>query len=418
MLKKRELIYLFVLSCALLSFCFSFAINSIVTFLFLPFFFLDSKESLKRKFYVIRKSKLALLFGLFFLSQIVGLIHTENISFGIKKTILLLPCVFLPAIIVAEKLSTNYYNLFLKTIKLGTITIFLFFFFLHIIIDERSISTFVYFTIQEKIGVSQFYLSFVFLVSIYECIRQIFVKRKQIIFNSIFLCFFMLLLTLLGSRTILVLTFISFVFYFLYKYRTKSIFFRTSILLFLFISIGTITQSDIINRKVNVFIKTTDLDLDIIKTKNSFTITKNTFEHRILINYLSLKEILKSLPFGIGTGDYKDLMAQKYEEINFKAGITNQYNLHNQYFTEFLKTGLIGGIVFLSLILYLLANLRLNQDFYIYLIFTFSVACLFESYLDRQHGVFIFSFLLPFFLNYENNLIKKDILEEDKIEVN
>ena len=61
-----------------------------------------------------------------------------------------------------------------------------------------------------------------------------------------------------------------------------------------------VTQTPILKDRLNVFIKTTDLNLETIITKNKYTQTKNTFEHRLLINYLALKEIGQSLPFGVG----------------------------------------------------------------------------------------------------------------------
>ena len=162
-------------------------------------------------------------------------------------------------------------------------------------------------------------------------------------------------------------------------------------------------------RFTNVF-KTTDFDIEIIKTKNSFTVTKNTLEHRALINYLSFSPIVKALPFGVGTGDVEDMLQKKYKEINFKAGILSKYNNHNQYVYEFFKTGVLGGFVFIFLLFVLNKNAVSTNSLAQILILFFTIGCFVESYLFRQHGIIIFGFLIPLFLtnklNHKNETVK------------
>ena len=156
-----------------------------------------------------------------------------------------------------------------------------------------------------------------------------------------------------------------------------------------------------ISQKLDVLTKTTDFDIEIIKTKNKVTFTNNTLEHRILINYLALNEIANSFPLGVGIGDYQDVLNKNYQKIRFKSAMKQGYNNHNQYVSEFLKTGLLGGCIFLILLFYLFKSSNINNEYYLILLLLFSVGCFFESYLDRQHGVFIFSFFIPLFYKYD-----------------
>jgi hypothetical protein len=148
-------------------------------------------------------------------------------------------------------------------------------------------------------------------------------------------------------------------------------------------------------------VETTDFDMETIITKNKVTFTKNTIEHRVLINFISIKESLNSLPFGVGTGDYLNILYNNYKKIGFKQGIKEKFNNHNQYLAEFMKTGVFGGFIFISLIFILFKSASINDVFYFYLVLFFSLACFFESYLERQHGIIIFSFILPFFLKFD-----------------
>jgi hypothetical protein len=163
-------------------------------------------------------------------------------------------------------------------------------------------------------------------------------------------------------------------------------------------------QTPILKDRFNVFIKTTDLNLATIITKNKYTQTKNTFEHRLLINYLSLKEIGKSLPLGVGTGDFQSALNKQYKTINFKAALKGKLNNHNQYLSEFLKTGFLGGILFLWLLFCLFKKIKTKQFFYPFILTFFSFACVVESYLDRQHGVVIFAVLIPFLYILDKSL--------------
>ena len=156
-----------------------------------------------------------------------------------------------------------------------------------------------------------------------------------------------------------------------------------------------------LKKKFAILVKTTDFNIETIITKNKVTHTKNTLEHRVLINNIALKEIKKSFLFGVGTGDYLDLLYFNYKKIYFKQGIRERYNNHNQYFSEFLKTGVFGGVLFIVLIFLLLKSASNKDVFFVYLIMFFSIACFFESYLERQHGILIFSFILPLFLKFD-----------------
>ncbi|MCL5127260.1 hypothetical protein M4I23_02485 [Algibacter sp. L4_22] len=141
--------------------------------------------------------------------------------------------------------------------------------------------------------------------------------------------------------------------------------------------------------------------METIITKNSFTQTKNTAEHRVLIDYLAIKEIMATLPFGVGTGDFQEALNKQYNTVNFKVAIKNKFNNHNQYLAEFLKTGVLGGVLFLMLVFTLWKTKKSRMGFYFVLLF--SIGCLVESYLDRQHGIVIFACIIPFFLNQNSN---------------
>lgn len=396
-LQFRERIFFILLLLVFTTFTISFALNSISVFLFIPFFFLDTRENIKEKWCVIKTNKVVLLYVLFFIAQVIGICYSYNVSLAIKRVTVMLPLLFLPAILSVEKLEYNSFNQLFCFLKYVIPGVFIYFLIIHYFIDGRGINTFVHFTVKEKLKVSQFYLAFILMVPIFESLRQI-RKNKKALIDYIILIVTLGVVILLGNKTTLVFLSILFLGFIntLWRSVKKTAFFVT---LFGVTLIVALSQVPVIKNKVSVVLKTTDINIDTIITKNSFTHTKNTAEHRVLIDYLSVQEIVNSFPFGVGTGDYQIALNKQYKKVNFKAALKSEYNNHNQYLSEFLKTGVIGGCLFITLLIVLWRLPKKNMGFY-FLLF-FSLGCLVESYLVRQHGVVIFAFIIPFLIKNE-----------------
>lgn len=397
LLKYRDVIFCVLILLVFITFTISYALNSISVFLFFPFFFFDKKERVLEKWHAIKNNKKAVLFALFFLAQIIGLLYSEDFNLGLKRITVMLPLVFLPAILSVEKLDKERYNKVLCILKYCIPTIFAVYLIVHCFVDGRGLSTFVHFTIKEKIKVSQFYLAFILILPIMESFRQV-LKGKRRFVNGIILIVTLGVVLLLGNKTtLLFLSILSLSFMCnLWRFNKKQ---GVLVMLLVLISLPLLTQVPIIKNRISVFLKTTDFNMETIITKNKFTHTKNTAEHRVLIDYLSVKEIVKSFPFGVGTGDYQNALNSQYRAVNFKAALKNEFNNHNQYLSEFLKTGVLGGVLFLMLLGSLWRTPK-NRFGFFYVLF-FSLGCLVESYLVRQHGVVILAFIIPFFIKNE-----------------
>lgn len=395
-LQYREKVFFILTLLVFITFTLSFALNSISVFLFIPFFFLDTKENIKEKWRVIKTNKVVLLYALFFLAQVIGICYSYNISLALKRTTVMLPLLFLPAILSVEKLEYSKFNQLLCILKYVIPSTFILYVMIHYFVDGRTLNTFVHFTVKEKIKVSQFYLAFILMVPIFETLRQIKINNTRVS-NYILLITTLLIVMLLGNKTtVLFLSIVCLGFINSLRKSNKKRTFLIAMVLSLGVFVALI-QVPVIKNRVSVFLKTTDFNINTIITKNSFTHTKNTAEHRVLIDYLSVKEIIKSFPFGVGTGDYQQALNSQYKKVNFKAALKSEYNNHNQYLSEFLKTGIIGGSLFIMLLIVLWKLPKNNLSFYFLLFFT--LGCLVESYLVRQHGVVIFAFIIPFLIH-------------------
>ncbi|WP_225035909.1 O-antigen ligase family protein [Winogradskyella sp. SM1960] len=399
--KYRPSIYILLIAIVLCSYMVSFAINSIGVGVLCAFFFLDSITNIKAKLQKAKQSRIITLYFLFFILQIVGMLYTDNREFGMKRIITQLPILILPLILLSEELCLKKMNVLLDGFRYWILTVFLFYIAQHVFMDENSLETFVLFIITDRLGISQFYVVFILLIPIITTVNAI-RNKKNITLNIILLAFFVFFLFLLGNKTsVFILFILSVLFAFQRNTLFNSIWKKVTIIVVGIILVISAYNMPGIQKRVDVLVKTTDFNIETIITKNSVTHTKNTLEHRLLINYITINEVVDNFPFGVGTGDYQDVLNNNYDAINFKQGICHEFNNHNQYLSEFLKTGILSGTVFLLLMFSLIRQSNFNNQYYIYIVLSFAVACLFESYLDRQHGVVIFAFIIPLFLKYE-----------------
>lgn len=125
-------------------------------------------------------------------------------------------------------------------------------------------------------------------------------------------------------------------------------------------------------------------------------------DSRFQIWSIAVSVIEKNVIFGVGIGDVKELLMQKYAINNFKLGELLSYNSHNQFLHIWLESGILGLLFFcLSLISTLFVFKNIN--FSIRLLYVVIVFCAFfvENILQRAAGreLFMFSFIMLFALN-------------------
>lgn len=398
-LHREKLIFYLVLI-VFISFPISYAINNISMVGLLVVFFMDKKENIKSKLKGVLKDKLVKFYVLFFCMQLLGLFYTENLEFGLTRVEKYLPFLFLPAVLSQEKFNKEKFNKLMNIVKYGITIIFLYYLFVHTIIDGRELNTFVHFTLNVKMKISQFYLAFIIMIPFLQSMYQVKNNNNKYI-NFLILLISIFLLVILGNVTTLL--FLTLYFFYLLLKKTKITYKKFATGIFLVVFLGVLMyQIPMVNNKFQLLYKTTDFNLKTIKTKNKFTHTKNTFEHRVLINIYAFQLIKENFPFGVGTGDFFQELVNKYKINNFKVGFEDRLNNHNQYLEEFLKTGIFGGFAFIYLLFILFKSSIKNKDFALPVTLFFMLVCMVESLLFRQHGVLIFSFFIPFFIKNPN----------------
>ena len=187
--KKRPLIYIFLINILISSFVFSYAINSISIILLLVFFFTDSKENIKYKIKILKNNKIVVIYVLFFLAQLLGMFYTQNTTTGWVKIQQFLPVFFLPLIAFSEKFSRKQFILNVEFLKVFFTLFFIMYLIFHVFVENQPIGTFVFIVINNKLGMSQFYLAVILLIPFLHCLNQIEHKENRI-YNLILSIFF------------------------------------------------------------------------------------------------------------------------------------------------------------------------------------------------------------------------------------
>lgn len=376
-----------------------YVLNSVSVILLGLFFFTDTLKNIQLKFFKLKSNKLYLVFILFFVVQVIGLIHTENMRYGLKLVKGFLPIIILPLTVLTEReIKFKRVLSFFKWYLFGLLLLLIayqFFLYRTVLTFERQVF--------ESLDISPFYYSAFIFIGIVITYFNLKKSKFKLGFDYVVIPFFIFCIILLSARICLVVLMLFFLIEFFKEFKSVSLIKKIVITIVLFFSlVGLAYQVPSLKNKINIAYKTVDFDFKTILTKNQITITRNSLEYRVLINHSSFNIIKENL-LGVGTGDNRAALLEQYKKIEFRAGIKDNYNCHNQYMEEFTKTGFIGGIVFLIFIFIIIKSSIKNRRHLFYTCLLLALVCTTESYLNRQHGIMFAAFFISMFYRLEES---------------
>lgn len=147
-----------------------------------------------------------------------------------------------------------------------------------------------------------------------------------------------------------------------------------------------------VRKELNAYFSNTDAYIEA--NKNS----PGSVNARLLIWNVSV-EMIADHPFGVGTGDGKDVLMDYYRQKGMDAFADRQLNPHCQYLQTAVAVGILPALLMLFAMGYFLRmGFRYKNYFLLILVATFATGCLFESILERQWGIIFFLFFLSVIL--------------------
>lgn len=127
-------------------------------------------------------------------------------------------------------------------------------------------------------------------------------------------------------------------------------------------------------------------------------------------------ELILEKPFlGVGIGDLKEELMEKYRKNNFSKGILYRYSPHNQYIHSTVILGFLGLLVLLLMLgIPMVLAWNYGQWMYFYFLVVVLLNNFTESILEVQKGVIFFALLNALFYY---NLVKRSVSQEIESEV-
>lgn len=365
--------------------------------------------NIKRSVNVVKRSPALLAMMVFYLLNVIGLIHTTNFRFAneeleTKLSFLILPLIFAST---ADESRSRLHH-YLKMYVFGCIAyalicmshaIYAYFKPLYIVIDGQSYN----------FGASYFYYTYLSVffhpsyTALYTTIAFYIIyylyKRESIRWNAgwtfvmIFLSVFILLLSSKAG-------WISFAFVFgmiaidlLRNRNWKPVALSCLFLVSTFFFLNILYAPPFAQRipkmeSIENSIKGKDDQNNVVASGSEGT------ARRIFVWKASWKVVQEHWLTGTGTGDSKDELMKKYLELNMKSEYENKLNSHNQFFTIMIAFGIGGLLVFLWCLYAPIKMSFAHKDLLLLVVpVLIGLNCLFESIFERQDGVIIYAFL-------------------------
>lgn len=374
----------------------------------------------------LKTKNISFLLVIFYLWQVITLFWSTNIhkalfDLEVKLSILILPLIF----ISSSKIISRNKNLILKLFVFGNlIALFLCFLgaLVNSVITNNGILEFqtsvyagfsdqsIFYLIGHRLSYFSYayfskfhhptyfamFLNFGIIIAYY--FYRIATKKSIKIVYLIILSIFSIGIYLLSTRSGLITLLFSLIILTIIEMRQNyNWILAKAIGLFLVFGLFKALSSSLLRtnlKELKVFVQNNSSAEPILDIKES--------DARLLIWNATLEQISKNFWFGVGNGDVKSTLISQYKKNDFKAGVSNKLNSHNQY----LESQLAGGIFsFILLLLMLVGGLikaikkqNLILGFFIVLVaFNF----LFESMLNTLAGVLFFAFFYSFLTNLE-----------------
>ena len=345
--------------------------------------------SIRKKEFNFNLNKSLLVIIAFYLMHIIGIIYSENKDIAyfdveVKASLFAFPLLLL----LTSKYVKSIKEIFLKLFVLASsiISLYLIIRVFYHFLFLNDITDFMYSNFSVLLHPSYYAMYLIFsLIIISYVYNQGFCKKKNILILPLLLNIVALFLA--DSKSGYVSALVIFIYLLInFFYKKSKLYTIVSVSVVIIIGIIMINTNQRLKIMLNVV---EDYEKTISKPNNY----KESTGLRIL-SWNAAAQVVKENPItGVGTGDIKQELFKKYEELNYQKNIDIKMNVHNQFIETWLGQGIFGFILLLLvLILPFIDAVKqkniLLQGFLLLIFINF----LFESMLNTQAGTIFFGF--------------------------
>lgn len=352
-----------------------------------------------------RHKQRLILFSLFYLIYIAGLVYSENLGYAffdleVKLSLLIFPLIFAfsPWPLYLGDEWKRILTAFVAGCLTGALLLLV-----HAALEfsvEADYQAFLYSRLSWYIHPS--YLSMYYnlaIIIIYSRVasgRELLLTRMNILrlFTALFFMWMTLLLNSKAGLITLALLWPGLPIWWWLTNLWRRMFPSFLITIILFLVTGSFLAPLIFDRFAEI---DTMMEKDTKERRET-----NSTGDRLVAWSASLELIRENPWFGVGTGDVKDALIEKYRINNAIPALKNRLNAHNQYFQTTVTLGLPGATVLaLMLILPAIYAIRREKWMYLFFLVIFSLNMTVESMLEVQAGVVYYAFFNALFFACE-----------------
>lgn len=356
----------------------------------------------------IKKKKLSfnkplILLVFFYILLIIGLVWTDNMKAGgfdleVKMSLLIFPLLLLFLEYTLKQLRWIIVA-FLAGLLFSCFTLILFGFSRYS--EGADINTFLYSDLSFVIHPT--YMSMYFVIGIMILLMDL--KAKVFVFKNwviafLILLFFVFVLMLLSKAGVIILSIYLFIVIVIWSIQKQKIvypiMFSFAIVCMLLFSYK---KSKVVQHRVD--------ELIVGLTTKKSTGSNGSTGIRLRIWKEGIHLIKESPIFGYGTGDVKNVLLNRYDEVYMCKAFDKRLNAHNQFIQIAISLGLVGLFVFLLSLFETVKNGFKTKNFFkVSFVVIFVMYALTESMLENQAGTIFFG--LFFSLLNQKALIKNE----------
>ncbi len=361
--------------------------------------------SFKEKYQNLKKNFLPfLLMSFLFWISLIGLLYTENITYGLRNFQMQIPFLAFPLIFFSVEITKKTKFILLKYFSFGVVVSATFALLKASYFKVNNFGDYFYY---DKLGLlldihTTYFAMYVIIALLFfgSYISQKGIKQKLIYgVCIIFLLWFLYLLSVRVSVVALLVGGLLLIFSNRKSLKPKSFLLVLGGVLIMTLFYFTPNFQKRFNAKTPEGIAISDVD------------TRS-------VHWQSALEVIgqNNLFFGSGTGDGHAKLYDQYLKNGFETGYIYQYNAHNQFLEITLYFGLLGLLLLLAIIFFVLKKCYVQQNYLGIAILAVQVIVMItESTLESQSGIVPFAFTiailsLPLAHSEKRNKLKKNIL--------
>jgi len=329
---------------------------------------------------------------LYYAVLLLGMLWTENDSFGLSKLENKLSFLLIPVLFTISHFSISrkqFMNVLLFSLLMSLLINYGLALYKSFTLDESSIYDSLFNANFSQFMHRSYYCNYL-IIGCIVILDRLFQKEDKWLYLMLFTLFSIGIFQTLAKSGILIYFILIPAFLFWQLLKTKK---HKTILISLLGFVMSIFFLAKVDNPIKTRFKLIPDALENFESKNNPSTESNT--SRLLMWNTSIDVFKQFTLTGVGTGDYDDVLTAKNESFGNSGVAMHRYNSHNQFLNTMVQLGLLGLVVLIMLFLngFKIAYQQRN------IIGIFTLSCfflnfLFESFIETQAGIILFC-LLP-----------------------